>query len=34
MPGMIKKVLNQDKGLQQLATTILDNKSLLLMRRG
>ncbi|KAJ7739283.1 SIS domain-containing protein [Mycena olivaceomarginata] len=34
MPGMIKKVLNQDKALQQLATTISDNKSLLLMGRG
>lgn len=34
MPGMIKKVLNQDKSLQQLAATITDNKSLLLMGRG
>ncbi|KAJ7359678.1 hypothetical protein DFH08DRAFT_846715 [Mycena albidolilacea] len=34
MPGMIKKVLDQDKALQQLATTISDNKSLLLMGRG
>ncbi|KAJ7223697.1 hypothetical protein B0H12DRAFT_1224039, partial [Mycena haematopus] len=34
MPGMIKKVLEQDKSLQQLATTIADNKSLLLMGRG
>ncbi|KAJ7918417.1 hypothetical protein B0H13DRAFT_291040 [Mycena leptocephala] len=34
MPGMIKKVLEQDKSLQQLATTISDNKSLLLMGRG
>ncbi|KAJ7800349.1 hypothetical protein B0H14DRAFT_1692280 [Mycena olivaceomarginata] len=31
MPGMIKRVLKQDKGLQQLATTISDNKRLLLM---
>ncbi|KAJ6582964.1 hypothetical protein DFH09DRAFT_279203 [Mycena vulgaris] len=34
MPGMIKKVLDQDASLQQLATTISDNKSLLLMGRG
>jgi glucosamine--fructose-6-phosphate aminotransferase (isomerizing) len=34
MPGMIKKVLDQHKALQQLATTISDNKSLLLMGRG
>jgi glutamine---fructose-6-phosphate transaminase (isomerizing) len=35
MPGMIKKVLEQDKALQQLATTVLANsKSLLLMGRG
>jgi glucosamine--fructose-6-phosphate aminotransferase (isomerizing) len=34
MPAMIKKVLDQDKALQQLATTISDNKSLLLMGRG
>ncbi|KAJ7359672.1 hypothetical protein DFH08DRAFT_686736 [Mycena albidolilacea] len=34
MPGMIKRVLEQDKGLQQLATTISDNKSLLLVGRG
>ncbi|KAJ7108741.1 hypothetical protein C8R44DRAFT_834120 [Mycena epipterygia] len=34
MPGMIKKVLDQDKSLQQLAATIADNKSLLLMGRG
>jgi glucosamine--fructose-6-phosphate aminotransferase (isomerizing) len=31
---MIKRVLKQDKGLQQLTTTISDNKSLLLMGRG
>ncbi|KAJ7832095.1 hypothetical protein B0H14DRAFT_3087818 [Mycena olivaceomarginata] len=30
--GMIKRVLKQDKALQQLATTISDNKSLLLKR--
>jgi hypothetical protein len=34
MPAQIKKVLEQDKQLQQLATTIADNKSLLLMGRG
>jgi glucosamine--fructose-6-phosphate aminotransferase (isomerizing) len=34
MPGMIKQVLDQDASLQQLATTIKDNKSLLLMGRG
>ncbi|KAJ7634534.1 hypothetical protein FB45DRAFT_909122 [Roridomyces roridus] len=34
MPAMIKKVLEQDSTLQQLATTIADNKSLLLMGRG
>ncbi|KAJ7359669.1 hypothetical protein DFH08DRAFT_685966, partial [Mycena albidolilacea] len=34
MPGMIKRVLEQDKGLQQFATTISDNKNLLLMGRG
>jgi len=35
MPGMIKKVLDQDKALQELATTTLANsKSLLLMGRG
>jgi glucosamine--fructose-6-phosphate aminotransferase (isomerizing) len=35
MPGLIKKVLDQDKALQQLATTVLANsKSLLLMGRG
>jgi glucosamine--fructose-6-phosphate aminotransferase (isomerizing) len=33
MPGMIK-VLEQDKTLQQLANTVSDNKSLLLMGRG
>jgi glutamine---fructose-6-phosphate transaminase (isomerizing) len=34
LPGQIKKVLEQDKGLQQLATTVSSNKSLLLMGRG
>lgn len=34
MPGMIKKVLEQDSALQQLATTVSGNKSLLLMGRG
>ncbi|KAJ7032037.1 hypothetical protein C8F04DRAFT_1109005 [Mycena alexandri] len=34
LPGMIKKVLDQDNALQQLAITIKDNKSLLLMGRG
>ncbi|KAJ7734550.1 hypothetical protein DFH07DRAFT_844706 [Mycena maculata] len=34
MPAQIKKVLDQDSSLQQLATTIKDNKSLLLMGRG
>ncbi|KAJ7735785.1 hypothetical protein B0H16DRAFT_128005 [Mycena metata] len=34
LPGMIKTVLDQDSGLQQLAITIKDNKSLLLMGRG
>ncbi|KAJ7099975.1 hypothetical protein B0H15DRAFT_818254 [Mycena belliarum] len=34
MPAQIKRVLEQDAGLQQLATTIADNKSLLLMGRG
>ena len=34
MPGMIKKVLEQDKTLQQLAMTVSENKSLLLMSRG
>jgi hypothetical protein len=34
MPGMIKKVLEQDKTLQQLANTVSENKSLLLMGRG
>ncbi|KAJ7436741.1 hypothetical protein FB451DRAFT_187255 [Mycena latifolia] len=34
MPAMIKRVLEQDASLQQLATTISDNKSLLLMGRG
>jgi len=34
MPAMIKRVLEQDESLKQLATTIADNKSLLLMGRG
>lgn len=35
LPGLIKKVLDQDSTLQQLATTMLANhKSLLLMGRG
>ncbi|KAJ7599377.1 hypothetical protein C8J56DRAFT_916545 [Mycena floridula] len=34
MPGMIKKVLEQDSQLQQLAATVAGNKSLLLMGRG
>jgi len=35
LPGQIKKVLEQDKALQQLATTVLaTSKSLLLMGRG
>jgi len=34
LPGQIKKILEQDKALQQLATTVSSNKSLLLMGRG
>jgi hypothetical protein len=34
MPGMIKKMLEQDKPLQQLAMTVSENKSLLLVGRG
>lgn len=34
LPAQIKKVLEQDKALQQLATTVSHNKSLLLMGRG
>jgi glucosamine--fructose-6-phosphate aminotransferase (isomerizing) len=35
LPGQIKKVLEQDKALQHLATTVLaTSKSLLLMGRG
>jgi glucosamine--fructose-6-phosphate aminotransferase (isomerizing) len=35
LPGQIKKVLEQDKALQQLANTLLANaKSLLIMGRG
>jgi glucosamine--fructose-6-phosphate aminotransferase (isomerizing) len=34
LPAQIKKVLDQDTALEQLATTVSDNKSLLLMGRG
>jgi len=34
LPSMIKKVLDLDQSLQQLATTVAQNKSLLLMGRG
>ncbi|KAF8652384.1 hypothetical protein AX16_004412 [Volvariella volvacea WC 439] len=34
LPGQIKRVLQQDSSLQQLATTVGVNKSLLLMGRG
>lgn len=34
LPGMIKEVLKQDSQLQQLATKISENKSLLIMGRG
>ena len=35
LPGQIKKVLEGDKGLQELATGVLSNqRSLLLMGRG
>ncbi|KAF8235003.1 L-glutamine D-fructose 6-phosphate amidotransferase [Tricholoma matsutake] len=34
LPGHIKKILEQDKVLQQLAMTVSSNKSLLLMGRG
>jgi glucosamine--fructose-6-phosphate aminotransferase (isomerizing) len=34
LPAQIKKVLEQDQALQQLATTVSHNKSLLLMGRG
>lgn len=34
LPGQIKKVLEQDSTLQTLASTIAQNKSLLLMGRG
>ena len=34
LPAQIKKVLEQDSALEQLATTVSDNKSLLLMGRG
>jgi glucosamine--fructose-6-phosphate aminotransferase (isomerizing) len=34
LPSQIKKILELDGGIQQLATTVADNKSLLLMGRG
>lgn len=34
LPAQIKKVLEQDTALEQLATTVSANKSLLLMGRG
>jgi len=34
LPGQIKKVLELDSQLQQLAATVSQNKSLLLMGRG
>ena len=34
LPGQIKTVLQQDEALAELATTVSDNKSLLLMGRG
>ncbi|KAF9010227.1 L-glutamine D-fructose 6-phosphate amidotransferase [Cyathus striatus] len=34
LPSQIKKILELDSGIQQLATTVADNKSLLLMGRG
>lgn len=34
LPSQIKKVLEQDRILQQLTTTVSNNKSLLLMGRG
>jgi glucosamine--fructose-6-phosphate aminotransferase (isomerizing) len=34
MPAQIKRVLEQDSQLQQLASTVADNKSLLIMGRG
>ena len=34
LPGQIKKVLDLDTSLQALASTVIQNKSLLLMGRG
>ena len=34
LPAQIKKVLELDSALEQLATTVSENKSLLLMGRG
>jgi len=34
IPAMIKRVLDLDSGLKQLATTVGQNKSLLIMGRG
>ena len=34
LPSMIKKILELDQSIQQLATTVSQNKSLLLMGRG
>lgn len=34
LPAQIKKVLELNSALEQLATTVSDNKSLLLMGRG
>ena len=34
LPSMIKKILELDQTIQQLATTVAQNKSLLLMGRG
>lgn len=34
LPSQIKRVLSQDSALQQLAGTVADNKSLLIMGRG
>ncbi len=34
LPSQIKRVLEQDTQLEQLAGTVADNKSLLLMGRG
>jgi glucosamine--fructose-6-phosphate aminotransferase (isomerizing) len=34
LPGQIKKILELDSQIQQLASTVSENKSLLLMGRG